>query len=162
MTILINKSKKMKLTLKRIAKKSTYTIGKLYIDGQYFCDTIEDRDRGLTSEMSLKEIKQIKIPRETAIPTGTYKITLDVVSPKYGVKDFYIKNANKGRVPRLLKVPGYEGVLIHCGNTAKDSAGCILVGQNSKVGMVLNSKDTFIKLYQILLKDKDNLTITIL
>ena len=152
----------MKLTLKRIAKKSTYTIGKLYIDGQYFCDTIEDRDRGLTSEMSLKEIKQIKIPKETAIPTGTYKITLDVISPKYSTKDFYIKNANNGRVPRLLKVPEYDGVLIHCGNTAKDSAGCILVGKNDVVGMVTHSKETFIKLYKILQNAKDQeITITI-
>lgn len=152
----------MKLLLKRIAKKSTYTIGKLYIDGQYFCDTLEDRDRGLTSEMSLKEINQIKIPKETAIPVGTYLVTLDVISPKYSLNQFYVKNANKGRVPRLLNVKGYEGVLIHCGNTSKDSAGCILVGENTKVGMVLNSKETFIKLYRELLKDKDNITITII
>lgn len=151
----------MKLLLKRIAKKSTYTIGKLYINDQFFCNTLEDCDRGLRQDMRLEEIKQIKIPHETAIPAGTYKITLDVISPKYSVKDFYIKNANKGRLPRLLKVPGYEGVLIHCGNTSKDSSGCILVGDNSKVGMVLNSKQTFIKLYQKLLTDKDNLTITI-
>ena len=111
--------------------------------------------------MSLKEIKQIKIPKETAIPTGTYKITLDVISPKYSTKDFYIKNANNGRVPRLLKVPGYEGVLIHCGNTAKDSCGCILVGKNTKVGMVTDSKVTFIKLYKILQSAKDEITITI-
>ncbi len=152
----------MKLTLKRVAKKSTYTIGKLYIDGQYFCDTIEDIDRGLTQDMPLKTIQRIKLPKETAIPKGTYKITLDVISPKYSTKDFYIKNANKGRVPRLLNVPGYEGVLIHCGNTAADSAGCLIVGRNKKVGMVLDSKETFIQLYKELLKDKDNLIITIL
>lgn len=152
----------MKLTLKRVAKKSTYTIGKLYIDGQYFCDTIEDIDRGLTQDMPLKTIQRIKLPKETAIPKGTYKITLDVISPKYSTKDFYIKNANKGRLPRLLNVPGYEGVLIHCGNTAADSAGCLIVGRNKKVGMVLDSKETFIQLYKELLKDKDNLIITIL
>lgn len=152
----------MKLTLKRVAKKSTYTIGKLYINGQYFCDTIEDIDRGLTQDMPLKTIQRIKLPKETAIPKGTYKITLDVISPKYSTKDFYIKNANKGRLPRLLNVPGYEGVLIHCGNTAADSAGCLIVGRNKKVGMVLDSKETFIQLYKELLKDKDNLIITIL
>lgn len=94
--------------------------------------------------MPLKTIQRIKLPKETAIPKGTYKITLDVISPKYSTKDFYIKNANKGRLPRLLNVPGYEGVLIHCGNTAADSAGCLIVGRNKKVGMVLDSKETFI------------------
>lgn len=94
--------------------------------------------------MPLKTIQRIKLPKETAIPTGTYKITLDVISPKYSTKDFYIKNANKGRLPRLLNVPGYEGVLIHCGNTAADSAGCLIVGRNKKIGMVLDSKETFI------------------
>lgn len=151
----------MKLTLKRIAKKTTYTIGKLYIDGQYFCDTLEDKDRGLDQKMTLEQIKKIKIPNITAIPTGTYKVTLDVISPKYSKRDFYFKNANKGRVPRLLNVPGYEGVLIHCGNTDKDSSGCVLVGRNTKVGMVLNSKETFINLYKELLKDKNNITLTI-
>ena len=62
----------MKLELKRIAKRSTYTIGRLYIDGVYFCDTLEDTDRGLTSEMSEAEIKRIKVYGQTAIPTGTY------------------------------------------------------------------------------------------
>ena len=71
----------MKLLLKRIARRDKYTIGKLYIDGKYECDTVEDKDRGLTQNMSLEEIKKIKIPNETAIPTGTYKITLNVVSP---------------------------------------------------------------------------------
>lgn len=94
--------------------------------------------------MPLKTIQRIKLPKETAIPKGTYKITLDVISPKYSTKDFYIKNANKGRLPRLLNVPGYEGVLIHCGNIAADSAGCLIVGRNKKVGMVLDSKETFI------------------
>jgi len=73
----------MKLTLKRIAKKEKYTIGKLYIDDVYFCDTCEDTDRGMKQTMPLTEIKKLKIPGETAIPTGTYKITLDVQSPKF-------------------------------------------------------------------------------
>lgn len=138
----------MKLQLKRIAKKATYTIGKLYIDGAYFCDTLEDKDRGLASNMSVAEIKQKKIPSETAIPTGTYQVTMNVVSPKF-------KNSSKysfcgGKLPRLLDVPGYDGVLIHIGNTDKNSAGCILVGQNKVVGQVINSTDTFRKLYDVL------------
>lgn len=151
----------MKLTLKRIAKRDTYTIGNLYIDGKFFCNTIEDKDRGLDQSMTDEEILKIKVPNKTAIPTGTYKITLNVVSPKYSQRSFYQKNANKGRVPRLLDVKGFAGVLIHCGNLASDSSGCILVGLNTKVGMVTDSKNTFIKLYKELLKDRNNITLTI-
>lgn len=151
----------MKLTLKRIAKRQTYTIGRLFVDGKYFCDTIEDQDRGLTKEMPLEEIKKVKVHSETAIPTGTYKITLDVVSPKMSKQYFYIKNANGGRVPRLLNVPGYDGVLIHVGNKATQSAGCILVGINDIKGMVTHSKETFQKLYKVLQDAKNEITITI-
>lgn len=151
----------MKLTLQRIARKSTYTIGKLYVDNKYFCDTLEDIDRGISQHTPLSEIRRIKLPSETAIPTGTYNVTLDVYSPKFGSNSFYYKHANKGRLPRLLNIPGFEGVLIHCGNTAKDSAGCILVGENKQVGKVLNSKDTFIKLYNKLLESKEDIIIEI-
>ena len=64
-------------------------------------------------------------------------------------------------MPRLLNVPGYEGVLIHAGNTQKDTEGCILVGQNKVVGQVINSQATWKALYTELLKDKNNLTIEI-
>ena len=151
----------MKLELKRIAKKPTYTIGKLYVNGQYVCNTIEDADRGLTQDSSLEEIKKKKIYGKTAIPVGTYEVTLNVVSPKYSKSPFMLKNANGGRVPRLIDVPGWSGVLIHTGNPAEDSLGCIIVGINDKVGMVTHSKETFIKLYKILQSAKDKITITI-
>lgn len=151
----------MKLLLKRIAKRDTYTIGKLYIDGQYFCDTIEDKDRGLKQSMSLSEIQRIKIQNKTAIPTGTYKVTLNVVSPRFSKKDFYMQNANKGRVPRLLNIPGFDGVLMHVGTDENSSSGCIIVGKNKIVGKVLESKDTFIKLYKKLQTSANNITITI-
>ena len=152
----------MKLELKRIAKKDKYTIGHLYVDNKFFCDTLEDPDRGLTSTMNLTEIKAKKIKGDTAIPTGTYKITLDVVSPKYSnfSKYPYVKFCG-GKMPRLLNIPGYEGVLIHAGNTQKDTEGCLLVGSNKVVGKVINSQATWKKLYEILQKDKDNLSITI-
>ena len=134
----------MKLLLKRIARREKYTIGKLYIDGKYECDTVEDEDRGLTQDMSLDEIKKIKVPNETAIPTGTYKITLNVVSPKFSK---YAYKYIGGRLPRLPDVPGYSGVLMHIGNTAEHSSGCLIVGQNTQVGKVLNSTVTFKKLY---------------
>lgn len=149
----------MKLLLKRIARTDGYTIGKLYVDGVYFCDTLEDKDRGLTQTMSLSEIAQKKIKRETAIPTGTYKITMEVVSPKYSTRDAY--KFCGGKLPRLLNVPGYDGILIHIGNYPKDTEGCLLVGNNSVKGAVMNSTATFKKLYETLLKDRYNLTITI-
>ena len=154
----------MKLTLNRIYRGPSYTIGKLYINNEYFCDTLEDTDRGLTDKMTLTEILEIKKPSETAIPSGTYNITLDVVSPRFSTKTFY-KQVCNGKLPRLLNVKGFDGVLIHSGNTEKDSSGCILVGQNKVKGKVINSQETFKKLYKILKEywDKDkSITITIL
>ena len=139
----------MELKLKRIAKKNGYTIGKLSINGKYFCDTLEDSDRGLDSGMSLDVLKHKKLAHITAIPTGRYRVTMDIISPRLSKSNFY-KQYGDGRVPRLLNVPAFEGILIHCGNTAKDTDGCILVGKNSKVGMVLDSKITYSNLYPLL------------
>ena len=151
----------MKILLKRIAKKSTYTIGKIYVDGQYVCDCIEDKDRGLKQSMTLEQINKLKVFGQTAIPTGEYKVTLNVISPKYSKSTWYKQNANGARVPRILNVKGFDGVLIHTGNTAADSQGCIIVGVNDKVGIVSKSKETFKKLYQILQSSKDDITLTI-
>lgn len=151
----------MRLLLKRIAKRETYTIGKLYINGEYFCDTIEDKDRGLTQSTPISQIERVKVKNQTAVPSGTYKVTLDITSNKFGTRAFYQKYANKGKLPRLLNVPGFDGILMHVGNTALDSSGCIIVGRNTQVGKVLRSKETFIKLYRLLYKDRNNLYITI-
>jgi hypothetical protein len=154
----------MKLTLKRIAFKPTYTIGKLYVNGTYFCDTIEDKDRALTQSMSTVELKNKKVKGETCIPYGKYSITLDVVSGKYSnfVKYPYVKFCN-GKMPRLLNVPGFDGILIHAGNTDKDTDGCILVGQNKVVGKVINSQATWAQLYKTLqAKKQEGITIEIL
>lgn len=153
----------MKIQVKRIAKKDTYTIGKLYINGKYYCDTLEDKDRGLDSKMPITNINAIKIKSKTAIPTGTYKVTLDIQSPKYSnfTKYSFAKSCN-GKIPRLLNVPGYEGVLIHPGNTSDDTDGCILVGENKEVGKLVNSRATWMELYRILSTDKDNISIEII
>lgn len=141
----------MELTLKRIAKRETYTIGKLYVDGTYFCDTIEDKDRGLHQHMTLAEIKRKKVYGQTAIPTGRYEVLMDICSPKYSQKPKW-KEYNGGFMPRLKDVPGYSGVLIHPGNTDKDTYGCLLVGENKVVGKVINSEATFKRLYHIMLE----------
>ena len=150
----------MEILVERKWKKSNYTIGILSIDGKRFCETLEDVDRNLNSSMSVEQIKTIKKPNETAIPTGTYEVTLDIFSPKFGNKSFYKKACN-GKLPRILNVKGFDGVLIHCGNTNLDTSGCVLVGRNLEKGKVLNSQETFEKLYKILKENKNNLTIKI-
>lgn len=150
--------KTLNLKIKRIAKRNTYTIGHLYIDGVQFCDTLEDTSRGLCQNMPLDEINRIKIAGKTAIPTGTYSVTLSIKSPRFSTKKQYA--FCKGYLPRLLNVPGYDGVLIHIGNSDKDTEGCILVGENKSVGKVLNSTATFKKLYTIL-KTADSIKLTI-
>ena len=140
----------MELLLKRTHKKENYTIGELFLDGKFFCNTIE----GLKASMSEQEIASKKVPSLTAIPLGTYNITLDVVSPKYSKVKTY--DRIQAKLPRLEKVKGYSGVLIHIGNTDRDSAGCILVGvANSSYTMVTNSTNTFFNLYEELKKAKN-------
>lgn len=137
----------MRILVDRRWKKDTYTIGVLYIDGVRFCETLEDKDRGLKSSDSYSSIRSRKVYGETAIPTGTYGVRMDVVSPKYAAVSWY-KRLCGGKMPRLMGVPGFEGILIHPGNTALDTYGCILVGRNTKVGQVTSSKDTFAELYR--------------
>lgn len=139
----------MRLELRRIAKKPTYTIGKLYINEEYFCDTIEDTDRGLNSYMSLEEVKAKKVKGKTAIPTDTYRVKI-TYSPRF-----------KKDMPLIENVVGFDGIRIHSGNTAEDTEGCIIVGENKVVGKVINSKETYNKLFSILLQDKNNLRITV-
>ena len=133
----------MKLKVERTARKPSYTIGKLYIDGKYFCDTLEDLDRGLRQNMPLSEIQQLKVKKKTAIPTGTYRVIVNMSPSKQRL------------LPRLLNVPGYDGVLIHRGNTEDDTEGCILVGENKVVGKVINSTQYELKLVELLKNEKD-------
>lgn len=140
----------MRLTLKRIANKKTYCIGKLYINGKYFCDTLEDVDRGLDSTMTEEEIKKIKVKSETAIPTGIYKIILNY-SPKF-----------KKVMPLITNVKGYSGVRIHTGNSAKDTEGCLLVGKNTVVGRLTESRKMYDALFKRLQqKGSNDITIEI-
>ena len=117
----------MKLKLKRRFFAEEYTIGTLSIDGVRFCDTLEDKNRDHNKDGDLNDPGEGKVYAKTAIPFGTYKVIVNR-SPKF-----------KRDLPRLLDVPHFEGILIHRGNTAKDSAGCILVGENKVKGQVINS-----------------------
>lgn len=120
----------MELKLLRKYCKSSYTIGHLYIDGKYFCDTLEDRVRDLVTER--------KVKGSTAIPAGRYRVVLNW-SPRFGKP-----------LPLLLDVPHFEGIRIHAGNTAKDTEGCILVGRNTQPGTLTESKVTMQDLMQLL------------
>lgn len=143
----------MNLTLNRIFRGPDYTIGKLYIDGHYFCDTLEDPVRTLpascsnTSEGILCACPE-KVYARTAIPAGTYKVTMQF-SPRF-----------KRVLPLLHDVPHFLGVLIHSGNDPGDTAGCILVGHNKVKGKVLESRAVSDKLNALLEKENE-MTITI-
>ena len=137
----------MDILVKRIFSNTKYTIGKLYVDGVYICDT--HTDRGFNQFMSYSWIQNQKVIGETAIPVGTYKIDMSTVSPRF-VKYAYYAKLCGGKLPRLVDVPGFEGILIHTGNTAANSSGCLLTGYNKVKGQVLESKKAFEKLYAIL------------
>lgn len=138
----------MKLLLKRIALKSTYTIGKLYIDGKYFCDTLEPKVRDLNRNGFFDDGEK-KVAGKTAIPYGTYKVTL-TLSPRFG-----------RILPLLHDVQEFVGVRIHSGNTVDDTQGCILVGFNRAVGKVLDSRKTEQRLVNMMIDKHEDITITI-
>lgn len=139
----------MKLVLKRFDFRDKSTIGELSIDCKAFCNICEDKDRGLDSRMPLAQLKQMKVPAETAIPYGTYKVIINW-SPRF-----------KRMLPLLLDVPAFEGVRIHTGNTHKDTEGCLLTGKDTKQGTVGNSRYWFNKLMPILTSTKEDIYITI-
>lgn len=139
----------MELLLKRIFRGDKYTIGHLYINGDYYCDVLEDVDRELSNDMSEEQIKKIKIYGKTAIPTGRYKIEV-TYSPKF-----------KRYLPILLNVKGFSGIRVHSGNTAEDTLGCLLVGFNKEKGKVLNSRVTSDKLTALLRNCEEEIHITI-
>lgn len=139
----------MKIVLRRIALRDTYTIGRLYIDGKYFCDTLEDRVLDTNKNGKFDEGEKIK--HYTAIPYGKYEVIVNR-SPRF-----------KRELPRLLNVPYFEGILIHGGSNANHTSGCILVGENKVKGMLVNSKPYIDKLTQLIkLKQAQKIKVNIL
>lgn len=142
----------MEIQVNRIARKDGYTIGRMSLNGVYFCDTLEDTDKGLNSTMPLDEILAKKVKAQTAIPTGKYDVIL-TFSPRF-----------KRVLPLLLNVPGYQYIRVHNGNRPDSTEGCLLVGENKAKGQVLNSRATLEKLMSVLLeceKRKEKISITI-
>ena len=151
------KQDQMILKVKRGLTKDTYTPGTLFIDDKRFCDTIEDLDRNLMQNMTIGEIQSKKVYGETAIPKGTYRVTTEVVSPKFSRYPFYMEVCG-GRLPRLLDVPGYEGVLIHVADGQKKDKllqGCIGIGERQPDGSLLKGKETFKRLWELLKNETD-------
>lgn len=140
----------MELTLKRKYLKDTYTIGHLYVNGEMFCDSLEDKVRDLNKDGDLNDEGEGKVYGKTAIPYSRYKVTLNVVSPKFSKYEFY-KEVCDGKLPRLLDVPHFEGILIHVADGYKGAdllSGCIGVGHNLIKGGLLNGKQVFCDLYR--------------
>lgn len=119
----------MQIKINRIFKGTEYTIGRLELDGKYFCDTLEDRVRPSGE----------KVRGETAIPAGNYEVILNW-SPRF-----------KCVLPMVLDVPGFSGVRIHAGNCAADTEGCVLVGFNQAKGRLVASRPTLERLMEKLL-----------
>lgn len=126
----------MLIEVKRLWPRDTYTVGRMYVDGNFFCNTLEDKVRDIE--------KEGKIYGETAIPYGEYEVVFSY-SPKF-----------KRNLPRLMNVPHFDGILIHSGNTAKDSLGCILVGKNTQKGMLTESRVTSDALNKLISKAQNS------
>ena len=142
----------MELLLERKYIKPEYCIGRLYINGEFFCNTLEDTIRDINKNGTF-DCGEFKISGHTAIPYGTYEVQV-TYSPKF-----------KRELPLLLDVPSFTGIRIHRGNTKEDSSGCILVGENTKKGMVLNStkyEQELTKLLKNTQSKKEKIIITII
>lgn len=138
----------MRLILHRKYLKKDYTIGNLYLQDYclnqvFLCNVLEDAVRDLNKNGKFDN-GETKVQNKTAIPYGEYKIDMDTVSPRFSNATKYPKYARYGgKLPRLLGVDSFSGVLVHAGNTHSDSSGCLLVGENKAVGKVLNSTKCF-------------------
>lgn len=125
----------MELKLKREIRTTKSTIGRLFVNNVYECYVLEDKDRGLSSTMGLKNLESLKVHGLTAIPTGRYEIAIT------------FSNRFQKYLPLLLAVPGYEGIRIHPGNKAEDTEGCLLPGRTLGTDFVGESKIAFEHLF---------------
>ena len=116
----------MEIKVIRKYKKEEYTIGEMRVDGKWFSNTLEDKDRGLRDDMTLSQVKRIKVYGKTAIPYGTYEVSV-YFWPKY-----------RKKYPLLHNVKGFEGILVHGGVDHSDTLGCLLVGENRIRGKLTN------------------------
>lgn len=133
----------MEIKLIRKYKKDKYTIGILYVDGVPFCNTLEDKDRGLDDSMTESEVLAKKVAKQTAIPTGRYRITF-TYSPKFCNKAYAIK----GMIPLINGVKGFSAIRMHDGVNEGWTDGCVLCGKNTLVGKLTDGVNVCIKLFK--------------
>ena len=119
-------------------------MGRLSLGGHVLCDTLEPPSHGLTSATVPRTIRAIKRLGRSAIPAGVYRLVLGY-SPRFSPRPFY-KACGGGLVPRLLNVSGFEGVLVHCGNTVADTCGCVIVGRRADASTLVESQKTYSRL----------------
>ena len=143
----------LNIKIERRYFKTTYCIGRLSVEGMELCDSLEDKDRGLTQDMPTGKIYLQKVYGSTAIPTGRYEIKL-TFSPKFASREWGKKY--NGLVPEILNVPGFVGIRIHPGTNSSSTSGCPLVGENKAVGKVLNSVDAYYALMDYYLMPAHN------
>ena len=117
-----------KIVVERKYYKENYTIGNMFLEGEWFCNTLEDKDRGLNQSLSLSQNKKLKVYGKTAIPKGVYEVTVV----------FWAKH--RINVPLLHDVPAFTGILIHNGVNQNSTLGCILVGLNTIKGQLTSGK----------------------
>ena len=130
------------------------TMGKMFVDGKWVCDTLERASAGTNKFTSVEKILLLKSKGFKAIGEGSYKLNLDL-SDRFSNKEFY--KGLGGLLPHILGVKGFEGVRIHCGNSIKDTEGCILVGKKTTEGWITESRQTYKRLMiDYLLKWKEN------
>lgn len=130
----------MELLLKRQPSDPKRTHGDLFVDGEWQCYTLED------------VVREVKIPGETAIPAGRYKVIVNH-SPRF-----------KRQLPLLLNVPHFAGVRIHAGNDEEDTEGCLLVGQERFLSTIGSSRDALEELMAEIegaLQNSDEVWITV-
>ena len=139
----------MEILLQRSFRNKNNTIGLLSIDGKFECFTCEDKDRGLKQTDSIETIQKVKVPGQTVIPEGRYKVVIT------------FSNRFQKDLPLLVDVPGYSGVRIHPGNTAKDTDGCLLPGTDHNDEGVINSRAAFLSLFDKIKASPNPVFITI-
>ena len=147
----------MEILVHRRWNKQEYCVGRLFIDGQLYGNTLEDCDRGLSDAMDERTIRNRKIYGKTAIPRGRYRIDMDTVSPKFSKKKFYM-DVCQGKLPRIKNVKGFEGILLHVADGPKGAdllEGCIGVGLNREKGQLCEGKDVFAKIYRLMKEAHD-------
>lgn len=144
----------MKIVLDRQYKKEAYTIGRITVDGVFICNSLEDKDYGFDQKNTpvslIKKTKEVH-PKAVAIPRGTYEVSVEFYRNFSVTHPWYNTTSCKGKIPCLVDVPGYTGILIHCGSNATHTSGCILVGYNTIKGGLTNSKEAFIKLCDMIM-----------